>query len=272
MNCFSAAEAVANFVGTAKKKAGLDTWKMLLLGVLAGMFIALGGVSSGAASHSVADAGLAKALSGVLFPGGLAMVVLMGAELFTGNCLIFIGVLDGAVSAGQMVKNWVFVYLGNFIGSLIVAAGCAFFGQMNLGGGACGAACIKTAAAKCALPFGNAVVLGFFCNLAVCFAVLAASEAKDVAGKILGVFFPIAFFVICGFEHCVANMYYIPAGLFAMQVPAYAAKAAELGVNTDALTWGNFFTANLLPVTIGNILGGLFVAFAMWTAYRPVKK
>ena len=122
------------------------------------------------------------------------------------------------------------------------------------------------------LPFANAVVLGFFCNLAVCFAVLAASEAKDVAGKILGVFFPIAFFVICGFEHCVANMYYVPAGIFASQVPAYAEKAAEMGVDMTKLTWGAFFTGNLLPVTIGNILGGLFVAAAMYAAYRPEKK
>ena len=272
MNCFSAAEAVANFVGAAKKKASLPIWKMLLLGVLAGMFIALGGVSSGAASHAVTDAGLAKTLSGVLFPGGLALVVLMGAELFTGNCLIFIGVLDGKVSFAEMLKNWIFVYLGNFIGSIIVAGGCAFFGQMNLGGGACGAACIKTAAAKVSLPFANAVVLGFFCNLAVCFAVLAASEAKDVAGKIIGVFFPIAFFVICGFEHCVANMYYVPAGIFASQVPAYAGKAAEMGADMTKLTWGAFFTGNLLPVTIGNILGGLFVAAAMYAAYKPEKK
>ena len=272
MNCFSAAEAVANFVGAAKKKVSLPIWKMLLLGVLAGMFIALGGVSSGAASHAVTDAGLAKTLSGVLFPGGLALVVLMGAELFTGNCLIFIGVLDGKVSFAEMLKNWIFVYLGNFIGSIIVAGGCAFFGQMNLGGGAFGAACIKTAAAKVSLPFANAVVLGFFCNLAVCFAVLAASEAKDVAGKIIGVFFPIAFFVICGFEHCVANMYYVPAGIFASQVPAYAGKAAEMGADMTKLTWGAFFTGNLLPVTIGNILGGLFVAAAMYAAYKSEKK
>ena len=123
---------------------------------------------------------------------------------------------------------------------------------MNYSGGGLAVFTMKLAASKCSLPFENAFVLGVFCNILVCFAVLAAMSAKDTAGKVLGLFFPICFFVVCGFEHSVANMYYIPAGIFASSVPEYAAGALEAGVDLSVLTWGNFLLKNLLPVTLGN--------------------
>ena len=266
MNCFSAAEAVANFVGAAKKKASLPIWKMLLLGVLAGMFIALGGVSSGAASHSVADAGLAKALSGVLFPGGLAMVVLMGAELFTGNCLMVTGLFDKRFGIGAMLRNWVIVYAGNLVGALLLAALVNYAGLLGNGEGLLGAITIKTAIGKCGLDFGKAFVLGILCNWMVCLAVWMATGAQVAIGKIFAIWFCIGLFIIGGFEHSVANMYFIPSGLMASSNEEWVQL---LGLDTTGLTWGNFFVKNLIPVTLGNIVGGgLFVGTFYWAANR----
>ncbi|MDR0585370.1 MAG: formate/nitrite transporter family protein, partial [Treponema sp.] len=141
----------------------------------------------------------------------------------------------------------------------------------NYSANALAAFTIRVASAKCALPFANALVSGIFCNLLVCIGVFLALASKDVPGRFMGTYLPVCFFVICGFEHSVANMYYIPAGLMALQVPAYAAKAAELGVITAALTWGGFFTVNLVPVTLGNIVGGGAFACLMWFChlYKP---
>ena len=167
-----------------------------------------------------------------------------------------------------MLKNWVAVYLGNFAGSVLLAAGLAFFGQMNYSGGMLGEYSIKLAALKCAMPFGNAFVLGVFCNILVCAGVVLALSAKDVAGRAVGAYVPVALFVICGFEHCVANMFFIPAGLFALSVPKYAALALESGIDTSVLTWGNFLLKNLLPVTLGNIVGGVALGVTLWVANR----
>ncbi len=267
MNLFTAPEIVKNFAAAGKKKAEMPAWKMIVLGILAGMFIALGGAVTNTASHSIEDVSTARIISGLLFPGGLSMVILMGGELFTGNCLIPISVLEKQTTVAKMLKNWAFVYLGNFIGAILVAYGCAKFGQMNHSDGGLAVFTMKLAASKASISAANGVVLGFFCNVLVCLGVLCSLSAKDTAGRIIGTIFPIAIFVICGFEHCIANMFYIPAGLFAAEVPAYAAKAAEAGLNLSALTWGNFFITNLVPVTIGNILGGAFVGVMMWLGH-----
>lgn len=272
MNLFTGPEVMKNFVTAGKNKAELTIFKMLVLGILAGMFIALGGAVTNTASHSITDVSTARIICGLLFPGGLSLVILMGTELFTGNCLISISVLEKETTLTKMFKNWLFVYIGNFIGSIIVAYGCALFGQMNYSGGGLAVFTMRLATNKISLPSANAVVLGFFCNLLVCFAVLCSLAAKDVTGRIIGTFLPIAFFVIAGFEHCVANMYYIPAGIFASQVPAYAAKAAEAGLDLSTLTWRGFFVNNLIPVTIGNILGGVFVGASMWLGHLYTKK
>lgn len=267
MNLFTAKEMVDNYSAAGVKKSELPIWKMLLLGVLAGAFIAFGCAATNTAAHSLTDVSTIRTICGLLFPGGLAMVLLTGAELFTGNCLMPISVLDKKIKLYAMLKNWLFVYLGNFVGSMIVACGCAMFGQMNYSSGGLAVFTMKLAVGKAALPFSNAFVLGIFCNVLVCLGVLCGLAAKDVAGRILGAFLPVAFFVICGFEHCVANMYYIPAGILASHVPAYAAKAAEAGLDLSALTWGNFFIKNLVPVTLGNIVGGAAVGIILWFCY-----
>ncbi|MDR1573892.1 MAG: formate/nitrite transporter family protein [Clostridiales Family XIII bacterium] len=269
MNYFSAAEVTANYVPIGESKVNNPFWKELLLGILAGAFIALAAAASSTAAHDLANVGLARMTAGLLFPFGLVMVIVSGAELFTGSCLISISVLAGRVTLPRMLKNWLIVYVGNFIGSFVVAAACVYSGQLNYSGNALAAYTIKTAAAKSSLDFGDAVVLGIFCNLLVCLGVFMALSAKDTAGRAIGAYLPVAFFVICGFEHCIANMYYIPAGLLAARVPEYAAKALELGVHAESLTWGNFFLVNLLPVTLGNIIGGAALGAFMRFCYLP---
>jgi formate/nitrite transporter len=267
MNFFTPAEIVKNYGAAGKKKAEMPLLKMLILGFLSGMFIALGAAVTNTAGHSIDNVSAVRILSGLLFPGGLTLVVLMGGELFTGNCLMCISVLEKQAKLSGVLKNWAAVYVGNLAGSLFTAFACAKFGQMNYSGGGLAVFTMKLAASKCSLPFENAFVLGVFCNILVCFAVLAAMSAKDTAGKVLGLFFPICFFVVCGFEHSVANMYYIPAGIFASSVSEYAAGALEAGVDLSVLTWGNFFLKNLLPVTLGNIAGGVLTGSFMWLGH-----
>ena len=189
------------------------------------------------------------------------MVLLAGSELFTGNCLILIPVLSRRVAPAAMARNLVVVYLGNFLGGLLAAAGVVYSHTLDLFGGKLAAGAIATAAAKCSLSPGDAFLRGVLCNLLVCLAVWMAASAKEPAGKVAALFFPIFLFVLCGFEHCVANMYYIPAGLMAQGLPEYAAGAVP------ALTLGNFVVKNLLPVTLGNLLGGLGLAWVYQRIY-----
>ena len=269
---FSPADIAARYADIGAGKAKRPASQLIVLGILAGILIALGGASTNTAVYGITDPWTIKTICGLLFPFGLGMVIIMGAELFTGNCLIGISVLDRRCTVPQMLRSWIIVYLANFAGSLLVAGGCAWFGQMDLGGGQLAVYTMKVAAAKCSLPFQNGLVLGFFCNLLVCLGVLMALSSKDSAGKIICAYLPIAFFVLCGFEHCVANMYYISAGLMAKTVPAYVKLAGEMGLDLSALTVTNFLVKNLIPVTIGNILGGVALAWLMWFVHLKNRK
>ena len=274
MNLFSPAEVASNYISIGKGKANLPISKMILLGILAGAFIAFGGVASTTVAVSVDAASLGKFLGACVFPGGLTMVLLAGRELFTGNCLMTIPLLEKEIRFSGMIKNWVFVYIGNFIGAMIIAAIVIFGHQASLFGNGMAVSVISTAVTKCTMPFGDALLKGIACNFLVCIAVWIAFAAKDVVGKIIGLFFPIMLFVLCGFEHSVANMYFISAGLFAKSNAAYMQAAADAGIDTSALTWGSFFGKNLLPVTIGNIIGGaICVGCVYWFVYvRKNKK
>ena len=159
------------------------------------------------------------------------------------------------------------VLIGNFLGAVLVAAGVAFLGCLNLSGGGFAVSAMKVAAAKSSLSFMKAVGLGFFCNVLVTIGVLISLGAKDTIGRFIGAYMPVAFFVICGFEHSIANMYYVPVGIFAASEPAYQTLAVKAGVNLSALNWGSFVTGNLIPVSIGNILGGLAISFVFWYCY-----
>ena len=266
------AEFLAAYAAIGEKKSKLPIGRMILLGILAGFLIGMGAVASTTGSFAIQNPGLQKVVAGLLFPFGLILVIYTGAELFTGNCLITISVLGKKTTLGGMAKNLFFVYLGNFIGSILLAAACAFFGQYALGDGALAVAVIKTAAAKCSMSFDKALVFGILCNILVCIGVACAIMSKSPAGKAIGAFLPVAFFVMAGFEHSIANMYYIPAGLFANSVTAYHEAAVAAGIDLTNLTWGGFFLRNLLPVTIGNILGGCGVAALLWFGHGGTDK
>ncbi|MGL6199307.1 MAG: formate/nitrite transporter family protein [Lachnospiraceae bacterium] len=267
MNSLSPIEIVQNYAKTGKKKAERSHGKMILLSILAGLLISFGGAVTNTAVHTISNVSVARIICGLLFPFGLAMVMLLGAELFTGNCMIIISLLEKETNICRMLMNWILVYCGNFVGAILLAVGCAYFGQMDYSAGALAVYTIKVAAGKCTLSFTAGIVLGFFCNILVCGGVLCSLTAKDTTGRILGAYIPVAFFVICGFEHCVANMYYISAGLFAVNIPEYAQLVKQAGIDTSMLTWGNFLGGNLLPVTIGNILGGVALAVIMWAGH-----
>jgi formate/nitrite transporter len=259
-NCFTPKEVHENMVKTAVTKASLSWVQMLVLGVMAGLCIALGASSSNVAMHNISNVGLQRLVAGCVFPVGLMSLVLAGGELFTGNTMMLSGVVAKQIKFSQMLKNWVLVYLGNLIGSVLIAFLVSQTGQWNYTDGMLGAMTIKIAVGKVNLSPWTAICSGIMCNMFVCLAVLMASAAKAVIGKLFAIFFPICAFVISGYEHCVANMYYIPAGIMAKSSAAYCAKAQELyGITAEQLnrlTVGHFLYDNLFFVTIGNIIGG----------------
>lgn len=254
------AEVVSANINAAVAKAAAKKRRIFVLGIMAGAFIAMGAQSSSLAVHNITDVGIARTLAGCIFPVGLMMIVFVGGELFTGDCMMSMACMKGRIGFGSLLRTLLIVYLGNFAGAVLIAFLVAHSGQYDYSAGALGAYTIKTAVGKTGLSFMRALFSGILRNILVCAAVLMAAAAKDIGGKVLAIFFPILAFVVSGFEHCVANMYYIPAGIFAAGNPAYVQKAQELyGLGAEKLTglnWGSFVTVNLLPVTIGNIIGG----------------
>ena len=263
----SPGEVTDNYLKAAVGKAESPLWRLFVLAIMAGVLAGLGAVASSTAAHGVPEAGVARLVTGAVFPIGLIMIVLLGTELFTGNALMVTAVISGDITVRLLLRNWAVVYVGNFIGAAGLAALMAVFGQLDIGGGSLAVYTAKVAASKCGLPWANAFVPGIFCNLLVCVAIYLGNTAHEVSGKILGIFFPIFGFVIAGFEHCIANMYYIPAGIFANMVPTYAEMIAGANINTAVLDWGTFITANLIPVTLGNIIGGVLVGVVMYATH-----
>lgn len=265
-------QVVDNCINGQINKANLPLVKMILLGIMAGAFIAFGGAASNVAVHDISNVGLARTLAGVIFPVGLMLVVLVGGELFTGNCLMIMARMDKKISTISMLRNMIVVYISNLVGALIIDVLVFFSGQFDYTGGGLGAYTIKVAISKANIAPGAAIASGILCNILVCLAILMATAAKDVAGKILGIFFPICTFVICGFEHCIANMFYIPAGMLAATNYDYVAKAEELyGITaqqcSDLLSVGS--CTSFIFVTIGNILGGLiFVGVILYAIHK----
>lgn len=254
-------------------KAEGKTLRLLIWALLAGAYIAFGAQASQMVSFNLladpSSLGVGRLVSAAVFPVGLMMVVLCGAELFTGNCLMIIGVLDRKIRISGMLRNWVLVYLGNFLGALLVMALMKSTGLWETGSGLLGASVIKTAQAKVQLSFGQAFVRGILCNWLVCLAVWMSTGARETVSKIFAIWFCIGLFVISGFEHSIANMYFIPAGIAAA---ADSGLAQLAGCDVSVLTVGNFLVKNLLPVTLGNILGGgLFVGMVYWFTGRKLK-
>ncbi len=265
----SPSEILEGNIKTEVKRVNMPIFKLVLLGILAGMFIAGGAAASNVAMHNISNVGLARLVAGVIFPVGLMMIVIVGGELFTGDCLLILGIMDKKYNVLQAIKVLVIVFITNLLGSVIIAFIVYESGQFNYTDGLLGAFTIKVALSKTGLSFTNAFCSGILCNIFVCLAVLMAASSKQVSGKILGIFFPIMAFVVSGYEHCVANMYYIPAGIIAKMNDSYVAKAKDAYNFTDAKLDGlnikTFFVDNLIPVTLGNIVGGmLFVGVILY--------
>jgi len=263
------AETVAQTVGVAKATSPWLT--VFVLGILAGAYIGFGGLLSTTVTFDMAakwGIGFSKILGGAAFSVGLMLVVIAGAELFTGNNLMVSSVMIREITFSTMFKRWGIVFLANFIGSMIIAFVFYFSGLWKTGDGALGVAAVKIAYTKTALSFGEALWRGIGCNWLVCLAVWMALAARQIIGKIFAIFFPIMAFVAIGFEHSVANMYFIPTGILLMNGAGFSNVP---GVDPNILGWVNFLWRNLLPVTIGNIIGGgVFVGMSYWGAYlRP---
>jgi formate/nitrite transporter len=254
----------AEDVGVAK--AAMPLQLLFALAVLAGAFISLGAVFSTIAMTG-ADAlpfGVARVLGGLTFCLGLALVVVGGAELFTGNALLVIAWASRRVTTGAVLRNWGVVFVGNFVGALGTAALVAAADTHLLGGGAVGRTAIAIAAAKCALPPLAAFARGVLCNALVCLAVWMTLSARTTTDRLLAVLFPITAFVAAGFEHSIANMYFVPYALFLGM-----RDAALLTGVAHPPTWSAFLLGNLLPVTLGNVVGGgVLVAATYWFVYR----
>lgn len=266
------AQTAQALVASGEAKTRKSAMQLFWLGILAGALIAFGCVATNTAVYGIEHTWTARTVCALLFPFGLGMVIVTGAELFTGNNLICVCLLQRQCTLRGMLRNWSIVYFANLIGSLLVAAGCAFFGQMNYSGGELALYTMRLAATKCALPFGNAFVLGILCNVLVCLAVAMATSGMDNVSRLLAAYLPICFFVLSGFEHSVANMYYIGAGLMAKAVPAYAELALSRGLDLSALTVRGFLLGNLLPVTLGNVVGGVAVSGLVWACHLRAAK
>ncbi len=277
----------AEYLGV--RKAEMPGFTMLMLAILAGAFISLGAifattVAAGGMSVTAVDGtvaystglpyGVTRLLTGLVFCLGLILVVVGGAELFTGNNLIVMAWASGKVTGRALLRNWLIVYFGNFLGALFTAGLMFFTKQYTFGSDSVGIAALKTAVAKCDLGFVQAIALGILCNALVCLAVWLTYSARTTLDKIMAIVFPITAFVAAGFEHSVANMYFVPYALFIKGFdPDYVAKVGEKVPHLDVLTWNAFFLKNLIPVTIGNIIGGaVLVAAVYWVVFLRAKK
>ena len=265
---------IAEEAGIKKVKRRFS--KTLVLAILAGAFISFGAIL---ATTVTADLTLShsftKLIGGLAFSLGLILVIVGGAELFTGNNLIVMAWANKRIKTSQVLKNWSIVFFGNFVGAISIVVLMFYSQQYSSGTGGIGAKALSIAETKCSLGFIQAVVLGIFCNMLVCLAVWLCYSAKTTSGKILSILFPITAFVAAGFEHSIANMYFIPKALL---IKSYATGEFWAGINSSSemyenLTWSNFIVNNLIPVTIGNIIGGaVLVGFVYWFVYLKGSK
>jgi len=268
VDAYSPKEIAARIESVGISKSTGEPLRVFALAILAGAFIALGAVFYTIVTHDSTgvSAGLMRLVGGLSFCLGLILVVVAGAELFTGNNLIVMAYVDGKVSLNKLLANWAIVFVGNFIGALGILLLIYLSGHWQIGGGALGAKVLAIANAKVNLTWMEAFTRGILCNILVCLAVWLCFAGRTVVDKVLAIIFPITAFVAMGFEHSVANMYFISAGLLAKQQPELVQLVGTM--NLDGLTTSGFLFNNLLPVTLGNIIGGsVFVGLFYWFIY-----
>lgn len=272
IDAYSPAQMALRVEKAGITKGNLDTLSTLVLAMLAGAFIAFGAVLYTFVIHDAAmSIGLAKLTGGLVFCLGLILVIVAGAELFTGNNLIVMAYVSRKVTTLQLLRNWGIVFTGNLLGALVILWLVYLSGHLSISNGALSLFALKIANAKVNLTFTEALFRGVLCNVLVCLAVWLCFSGRTVTDKILAIIFPITAFVALGFEHCVANMYFIPAGLVIKNAPDLLAPALALAhgsLKLDNLTVHTFLMHNLLPVTLGNIIGGgFFVGAVYWFVY-----
>lgn len=274
MNNFLAPHELAtSLVGWGEAKARRSSLELLILGFLAGAYIGFAAhLATVVGTGAVEWIGLKKFLVGAVFSVGLMLVIIPGSELWTGNTMMTTAWLEKRVSLTQVLRNWTWVYLGNLLGSIFLA--WMIVGQTGLMDSAFGGTALQIASAKVSHQVtGHSHNSAYFfravgCNWLVCLAVLQAMAAKDIAGKVLGIFFPIMAFVAAGFEHAIANMYFIPAGIFAKNLEGARLASGLDSTVIDQLNWASMWHSNLITVTIGNFVGGgLFVGVIYWWVY-----
>lgn len=252
-------EIARNYVEVSIHKTNLSAFKMIILGMFAGFFIGFAGIASTTASSTITNPSVAKLVGATVFPAGMAMVLIAGSELFTGNTLIILAVLEKKITVLKMLKNWFFVFIGNFLGAALVALGVVYGHTPELFGGDLAGSIVAAGASRCNLSFSESLIRGILCNVLVCIAVWMSFAAKNVSGKLMTSFWPVMVFVLCGFEHSVADMYFGTAALLASR---------EYGIAAEGLTLLRFFTYCMIPVTLGNIIGGAgIVGCGYWLGY-----
>jgi len=270
-------EVAARAEDIGVKKGNLDLLSMLMLAVLAGAFIGLGAMFYTTVVTGIGEKvgfGLTRFVGGLAFCLGLILVVVAGAELFTGNNLLVMATASGKLPVSKLLWNWVVLYIGNFVGATLTAGMVFLTLQYTMANGQVGATAVKIAEAKCGLDFSTALTRGIYCNVLVCLAVWLTFSCRTTGDKIMAIIFPITAFVACGFEHSVANMYFIPIGIL-IKNWAPSGYWGSIGGVPGAyanLGWANFF-GNLLPVTIGNLIGGAaFVGAVYWVIHLRKKR
>lgn len=254
-------------VESGKKKAGMPVDKVFILGMFAGVFVSLAGAGATIASATIQNPSLARLATAFVFPTGLIMIIFSGSQLFTGNCMIFISVLERQVTVKAMVKNWIIVYLGNLCGALLFVVLFVYGHTPDMMNYELANEFVSIAKTKIALHWSDALLRSVFCNVLVCMAIYVSMASTSAPGKIINLYMPVVVFVLCGFEHCVANMFYISVGLFC---------ALEYGMSFEGLSISRFLLHNMIPVTVGNIIGGaIIISGGFWYAYikkeEPIK-
>lgn len=253
------------------KKAKGRKLNMFLLGIMAGVFISIGAFSSTVASHSIKNFGVSKLVAGFVFPVGLILVLICGAELFTGNNLLSIAYLEKRITFKDFISNWILVFIGNFVGAILFALLIYHSGAIKANGGMVAAYALKTTYVKESLSIKEALLSGILCNIIVCSSVWGSYASKDITGKVFMAFFPIMAFVISGFEHCVANMYYLSLGHLCKGNLNLTSVSTLSKENLSMINGLNLFK-NISIVTLGNIIGGaIFIGITYWFIYKRNK-
>jgi formate/nitrite transporter len=274
---------------TGVRRASMDVLTVFVLSVLAGAFISFGAIfattvsagtitigpaGDGVVMSAALPYGITRLLTGLVFSVGLILVVVGGAELFTGNTLLVMAWASTKVTTRAVLLNWLIAFVGNCIGTVATAALMFLTTQYTFGNGAVGLVALTTAHSKAALDFVPALTLGIMCNALVCVAVWMCFSARTTIDRVVTIVPPISAFAAAGFEHSIANAYFIPIGLFIKSgaPDSFWASIGKTAADFPALTWSNFLFGNLVPVTIGNIIGGsVLVGAVYWFVYLRKK-